>query len=232
MKKTVLLSAISLLVAATSCVKEEVIKENPVPGGEQPAAQAPTLGIASENTLFTASDSQNATLAFKSLGGEVVVYVNTNVTDWEVKPEGDNLADVTADKVAGTLPLTAKRNTQTRQLAARYTIKAGDLTATISATQNAYGTPEIVASETGRSAPTPRPIRISPSKRTAKFDETIMSSAPKTSMTMVTENTGLRPKRSPRRPPKMEPKAMQKVSAAESRAEISLSACRKPKAEE
>ena len=147
MKKTVLLSAISLLVAATSCVKEEVIKENPVPGGEQPAAQAPTLGIASENTLFTASDSQNATLAFKSLGGEVVVYVNTNVTDWEVKPEGDNLADVTADKVAGTLTLTAKKNTQTRQLAARYTIKAGDLTATISATQNAYGTPEIVASE-------------------------------------------------------------------------------------
>lgn len=147
MKKTVLLSAISLLVAAASCVKEEVFKENPVPGEEQGAVVAPILSIESENTLFTASDSQNATLAFKSLGGEAIIYVNTNVADWEVKPEGDNLADVTADKVAGTLTLTAKKNTQTKQLAAKYTIKAGDLTATISATQNAYGTPEIVASE-------------------------------------------------------------------------------------
>ena len=34
---------------------------------------------------------------------------------------------------------------------------------------------------------------------------------------MVTENTGLRPKRSPILPPKMEPMAMQNVSAAEIR---------------
>ena len=103
MKRTVLLSAISLLVAATSCVKEEVIKENPVPGEGQGAVVAPTLSIESENTLFTASDSQNATLAFKSLGGEAIVYVNTNVADWEVKTEGDDIATLTADKAAGTL---------------------------------------------------------------------------------------------------------------------------------
>lgn len=147
MKKTVFLSAISLLVAATSCIKEEVIKENPVPGEEKVAETAPTLSIESENTLFTASDSQNATLAFKSLGGEAIVYVNTNVSDWEVKAEGDEIATLKADKVAGTLAISAKKNTATKQLAATYTIKAGDLTATISATQNAYGTPEIVASE-------------------------------------------------------------------------------------
>ena len=147
MKKTVFLSAISLLVAATSCIKEEVIKENPVPGDEKVAETAPTLSIESENTLFTASDSQNATLAFKSLGGEAIVYVNTNVSDWEVKAEGDEIATLKADKVAGTLAISAKKNTATKQLAATYTIKAGDLTATISATQNAYGTPEIVASE-------------------------------------------------------------------------------------
>ena len=147
MKRTVLLSAISLLVAATSCVKEEVIKENPVPGEGQGAVVAPTLSIESENTLFTASDEQNATLAFKSLGGEALIYVNTNVSDWEVKAEGDEIATLKADKVAGTLAISAKKNTATKQLAATYTIKAGDLTATIRATQNAYGTPEIVASE-------------------------------------------------------------------------------------
>ena len=147
MKRTVLLSAISLLVAATSCVKEEVIKENPVPGEGQGAVVAPTLSIESENTLFTASDSQNATLAFKSLGGEAIVYVNTNVADWEVKTEGDDIATLTADKAAGTLAISAKKNTAAKQLAATYTIKAGELTATINATQNAYGTPEIVASE-------------------------------------------------------------------------------------
>ncbi len=147
MKRTVLLSAISLLVAATSCVKEEVIKENPVPGEGQGAVVAPALSIESENTLFTASDEQNATLAFKSLGGEALIYVNTNVSDWEVKAEGDEIATLKADKVAGTLAISAKKNTATKQLAATYTIKAGDLTATISATQNAYGTPEIVASE-------------------------------------------------------------------------------------
>ena len=146
MKRTVLLSAISLLVAATSCVKEEVIKENPVPGEGQGAVVTPTLSIESENTLFTASDSQNATLAFKSLGGEAIVYVNTNV-DWEVKTEGDDIATLKADKAAGTLAISAKKNTAAKQLAATYTIKAGELTATINATQNAYGTPEIVASE-------------------------------------------------------------------------------------
>lgn len=147
MKKTVLLSAISLLIAVTSCVKEEVTKENPVPGDEQAAVAAPSLSIESANTLFSAADDKNASIAFKSLGGDATVYVNTNVADWEVKSEGDDIATLTADKAAGTLVISAKKNTATKQLAAKYTIKAGELTATINATQNAYGTPEIVASE-------------------------------------------------------------------------------------
>ena len=147
MKKTVFLSAIALLLAATSCVKEEVIKENPVPGEGQSAVATPTLSIESSNTLFTATDSQNASIAFKSLGGEALVYVNTNVASWEVKSEGDDLAVLTADKTAGTLSISAKKNNATKQLAAKYTIKAGELAATINVTQNAYGTPEIVASE-------------------------------------------------------------------------------------
>ncbi len=134
-------------MAATSCIKEDVIKENPVPGEEKPAVVTPTLSIESANTLFSATDEKTGTLAFKSLGGEAVVYVNTNVSDWEVKSEGDEIATLKADKVAGTLAISAKKNTATKQLAATYTIKAGDLTATINATQNAYGTPEIVASE-------------------------------------------------------------------------------------
>ena len=147
MKKTVLLSAISLLLAATSCVKEEVIKENPTPGENPAVSVTPTLSIESENTLYTAIDSRNASIAFKSLGGEAVVYVNTNVADWDVKSEGDDMATLTADKAAGTLVINAKKNAATKQLAAKYTIKAGELTATITASQNAYGTPEIVASE-------------------------------------------------------------------------------------
>lgn len=147
MKKTVLLSAISLLVAAASCVKEEVTMENPVPGAEKPAVVTPTLSIESANTLFEASDSQHASVAFKSLGGDVIVYVNTNVADWEVAKDGDDIATLTADKTAGTLTISARKNAAEKNLSARYTIKAGTLTATISATQNAYGTPEIVASE-------------------------------------------------------------------------------------
>ena len=134
-------------MAATSCIKEEVTKENPVPGEEQAAVVAPTLSIESGNTLFSASDSQHASVAFKSLGGDVLVYVNTNVASWEVSKEGDDVATLTADKTAGTLTISAKKNTASKQLAAKYTIKAGELTATIEATQNAYGTPEIVASE-------------------------------------------------------------------------------------
>lgn len=75
----------------------------------------------------------------------------------------------------------------------------------------------MVASETGRSAPTPKPIRISPNSSSGKVWAKIMVRAPMMSMPMVTEKTGLRPKRSPRLPPRMEPMAMQKVSAAEIR---------------
>lgn len=68
----------SVLLAASfcACTKETINYQNPVPGENGSETNA-TLAIASRNTLFTAKDDVNASIAFKSLGGKVVLDVNT-----------------------------------------------------------------------------------------------------------------------------------------------------------
>ena len=73
----------------------------------------------------------------------------------------------------------------------------------------------IFASETGRSAPVPRPTRIVPVRSMPKLAAKTWHSAPTAMMSMVAEKTGLRPKRSPRRPPNRAPQAMARVIAME-----------------
>lgn len=137
----------SVLLAASfcACTKETINYQNPVPGENGSETNA-TLAIASRNTLFTAKDDVNASIAFKSLGGKVVLDVNTN-KEWTYEIGGDNFVKAEKDDESSLLTLSCDQNKIDRALAATVTIKAGDKTATVSATQNAYGTVEIVASE-------------------------------------------------------------------------------------
>ena len=134
-----------LAVSFCACTKETIHYQNPVPGENGSETNA-TLAIASRNTLFTAKDDVNASIAFKSLGGKVVLDVNTN-KEWTYEIGGDNFVKAEKDDESSLLTLSCDQNKIDRTLTATVTIKAGDKTATVSATQNAYGTVEIVASE-------------------------------------------------------------------------------------
>ena len=134
-----------LAVSFCACTKETINYQNPVPGENGSETNA-TLAIASRNTLFTAKDDVNASIAFKSLGGKVVLDVNTN-KEWTYEIGGDNFVKAEKDDESSLLTLSCDQNKIDRTLTATVTIKAGDKTATVSATQNAYGTVEIVASE-------------------------------------------------------------------------------------
>ena len=77
MKKLYALTA--LLLGMMGCSEETITYTNPVPGDE-PSGIAAELGISSKNTWFAAEDERNASIGFKSLGGEVVVDIQTNTT--------------------------------------------------------------------------------------------------------------------------------------------------------
>lgn len=134
-----------LAAAICACTQETINYLNPVPGENQTGKNT-TLAIASRNTLFTSVDDSNASVAFKSLGGKVILDVNTN-TNWDFEVSGDTFIKGEKDTETNQLTLSCDQNTIEKKLSATVTIKAGDKTATITATQNAYGTVEIVASE-------------------------------------------------------------------------------------
>lgn len=143
MKKLYTLAA--LLLGTMSCSEETITYTNPVPGDE-PQIGAVTLGISSKNTWFVAENDLQAAVGFKSLGGEVVVDVNTNA-NWKYTATGTDWLTVEMDDVADQLVLSCEGNTVETAQQATVTITAGDRTATITATQNPYGTLEIAASE-------------------------------------------------------------------------------------
>lgn len=134
-----------LAISFCACTKETINYQNPVPGENGTEANT-VLSVKSRNTLFTAQDGTNADIAFKSLGGKVVVNVNTNA-DWTFEVTGDTFVKGDADEETSQLTLSCAANQLDKKLSATVTIKAGNKIATIGATQNAYGTPEIVASE-------------------------------------------------------------------------------------
>ena len=143
MKKLYALTA--LLLGMTGCSEETITYTNPVPGDE-PSGIAAELGISSKNTWFAAEDERNASIGFKSLGGEVVVDIQTNTT-WKYDAVNAGWLTIEKDDVADQLVLNCEGNKVEEQQQATITITAGDKTATISATQNAYGTLEIAASK-------------------------------------------------------------------------------------
>ena len=143
MKKLYALTA--LLLGMMGCSEETITYTNPVPGDE-PSGIAAELGISSKNTWFAAEDERNASIGFKSLGGEVVVDIQTNTT-WKYDAVNAGWLTIEKDDVADQLVLNCEGNKVEEQQQATITITAGDKTATISATQNAYGTLEIAASK-------------------------------------------------------------------------------------
>lgn len=143
MRKLYILAA--LLLGLTGCSEDTIIYTNPIPGEGTSTVNA-ELGIASDNTWFEAEDDLNAAVNFKSLGGEVVVNIQTNTT-WEYTASDAEWLTLEQDSQADQLVLICEPNLEEAQQQATVTITAGDKNATIHVTQNAYGTLEIIASQ-------------------------------------------------------------------------------------
>ena len=143
MRKFYMLAA--LLFALTGCSEDKTFYINPIPEGGGNSSVNAELGIRSDNTWFDAEDDLNATINFKSLGGEVVVDIQTNTT-WKATSNAEWLT-LEQDNQADQLILSCENNLEEAQQQAAVTITAGDKTATIRVTQNAYGTLEIIASK-------------------------------------------------------------------------------------
>lgn len=136
----------TFLLALIGCSEDKTFYINPIPeGGGNSGSVDAELGIRSDNTWFEAEDDLNATINFKSLGGEVVVDIQTNTT-WEATSDAEWLT-VEQDNQADQLILSCENNLEEAQQQATVTITAGDKSATIRTTQNAYGTLEIIASK-------------------------------------------------------------------------------------
>lgn len=144
MKKIIFATLLSVFLCA--CTKETIKYQNPVPGQNGTEANA-SLEITSRNTLFTSKDATTGSIAFKSLGGKVILDVNTNA-DWTFDVTGDDASFLSGDinKETNQLTLSCDGNKAEKVLSATVTVKAGNKTANIAVTQNAYGTVEIVAS--------------------------------------------------------------------------------------
>ena len=104
MKKLYALTA--LLLGMMGCSEETITYTNPVPGDE-PSGIAAELGISSKNTWFAAEDERNASIGFKSLGGEVVVDIQTNTT-WKYDAVNAGWLTIEKDDVADQLVLNAR----------------------------------------------------------------------------------------------------------------------------
>lgn len=106
MKKLYALTA--LLLGMMGCSEETITYTNPVPGDE-PSGIAAELGISSKNTWFAAEDERNASIGFKSLGGEVVVDIQTNTT-WKYDAVNAGWLTIEKDDVADQLVLNCEGN--------------------------------------------------------------------------------------------------------------------------
>lgn len=134
----------TFLFTLTGCSEDTIIYTNPVPG-EGSSTVSAELSISSDNTWFESEDALNASVQFKSLGGEVVVDIQTN-TSWEASTDADWLT-LEQDTRADQLVMSCENNLDEARLQGTVTITAGDKSATIRVAQNAYGTLEIVASQ-------------------------------------------------------------------------------------
>lgn len=150
MKKFIYIMAAAML-ALMGCSEETITYTNPKPGDEPSGVKA-ELGISSKNTWFTTEDNKNAAIGFKSAGGEVVVNISTNV-DWDYKTVNGDWLVIEKDDKAAQLILNCESNKAEEKQQATVTITAGDKTATIAVSQNAYGTLEISASENNFTVP-------------------------------------------------------------------------------
>ena len=110
MKKLYALTA--LLLGMMGCSEETITYTNPVPGDE-PSGIAAELGISSKNTWFAAEDERNASIGFKSLGGEVVVDIQTNTT-WKYDAVNAGWLTIEKDDVADQLSLNCEGNSRLR----------------------------------------------------------------------------------------------------------------------
>ena len=146
MKKLSIIVPAAVLVILSACVKETIYYENPVlEEGDGTVTEAEAeLALDSRNTWFSTEDGLTAAIAFKSLGGEVIVDVNTNV-DWDYSIGEDSFITAEKDSEADRLVLSCGANPEEKELSSSVTVTAGDKTAVITATQNAYGTMEITA---------------------------------------------------------------------------------------
>ena len=144
MKKFIYILAVSML-GMMGCSEDTITYINPTPG-EEPSEVIAELGISSKNTWFIPADGLNAAIGFKSLGGEVVVDIQTNVA-WKYTATGAEWLTIEKDDVADQLILSCESNKVEEKQNSTVTVTAGDKTATITVSQNAYGTLEISASE-------------------------------------------------------------------------------------
>lgn len=100
MKKFIYILAVSML-GMMGCSEDTITYINPTPG-EEPSEVIAELGISSKNTWFTPADGLNAAIGFKSLGGEVVVDIQTNVA-WKYTATGAEWLTIEKDDVATSL---------------------------------------------------------------------------------------------------------------------------------
>ncbi|MCD8313679.1 MAG: leucine-rich repeat protein [Bacteroidales bacterium] len=129
---------------------------------EEPDAESPTdearfvseAGISSNDPYFTSS-SEGGTIVFKASGGEVVVSVDCGC-DWIVDNHGEDVFETDVDLASGTLTVSAGQNTIPEDQTATITLMTATQRlefATITATQSAYGAPEITAETSEWHAP-------------------------------------------------------------------------------
>lgn len=108
--------------------------------------EATTLRVSSENPLYSAQDGS---VRFKTPGGEVEFAVETNADAWSCTNSNETWLSVEQNEYDGTLTLRVERNEEASEPKAEVVITAGEgagaKTQKISVTQNAAGTPEIVA---------------------------------------------------------------------------------------
>lgn len=144
MKKLIYLLAATLF-ALTGCDKETIIY-NPLNPGDEPSDVIANLSISSKNTWFTTEDNLKGAINYKTIGGEVVVNVKSNV-EWSYKGADTEWLSIEKNDEVSQLILKCESNKKEQQQKATVTIEAGNKSSVITVTQNAYGTLEIAASK-------------------------------------------------------------------------------------
>lgn len=136
-------------LVAAACTTTEVYNVYPEFGDDYYADNA---YLSSDSPYFTIADD-GGTVNFKSKGGEAVIKVNCE-TEWTAVAGGDDWFETAVSREFGTLTLTAGQNLSDERKTGAVTISVSGLVfATITVTQNAFGTPEIKAATNSWRAP-------------------------------------------------------------------------------